>query len=157
MPNTTQITIVGNLGDDPELRYTPQGNAVASFSVAVAQRKYDRDANKWTDAGTTWYRVNAWRDLAEHIAESLKRGNRVIVSGTIASRAWEDKDGNKRETWEVTADSVGADLAYATVTIRRTTRETVPEPADPWAGTDAAPREPAASQAGPRTETETET
>jgi single-strand DNA-binding protein len=153
MPNTTQITIIGNLGDDPELRYTPQGHAVSQFSVAVAHRKFDRETNKWIDAGTTWYRVIAWRDLAEHIAESFKRGHRVIAVGSLASRAWEDRDGNKRETWEITADAVGADLTYATVTVRRTVRENVPVPDDPWAGTDAEPGQ--ASEPAGETKAET--
>ena len=87
MITQTQITIVGNIGQDVELRYTAGGNAVATFSVAMAHRKYDKASNEWKDAGTTWYRVNAWRDLAEHAAESLVRGTRVIVVGSLASRA----------------------------------------------------------------------
>jgi len=160
MITQTQIAIVGNIGADIEMRYTPSGNAVASFNVAMAHRKYDKETGKWADAGTTWYRVNAWRDLAEHCAESLARGNRVIVIGSLAARAWEDKDGNKRETWEITADAIGPDLTYATAVIKRTARDTAPMPDDPWAEpataqepaqSRAEPAEPARGQAGNRT------
>ena len=132
MITQTQITVVGNTGADVELRYTPGGNAVASFNVAMAHRKYDKQNGKWEDAGTTWYRVIAWRDLAEHVAETLVRGTRVIVVGSLAARAWEDRDGNKRETWEITADAIGPDLTYATAVIKRAARDTAPVPDDPW-------------------------
>ena len=151
MITNTQITVVGNIGADPEMKYTPGGNAVVSFNVAMAHRKFNKETSKWDDAGTTWYRVIAWRDLAEHCAESLARGNRVIVIGSLASRAWEDKDGNKRETWEITADAIGPDLTYATTVIKRSTRNTAPLPDDPWAGNGQEPataREPAQSRAG---------
>jgi single-strand DNA-binding protein len=143
MITQTQVTVVGNIGADPEMRYTPTGNAVISFSVAMAHRKFDKETGKWADAGTTWYRVIAWRDLAEHCAETLQRGNRVIVVGSLAARPWEDRDGNKRETWEITADAIGPDLTYATAVIKRTTRETAPLPDDPWADNG---REPATAQ-----------
>lgn len=141
----TQITIVGNVGQAPELRYTPTGTAAASFSVAVPQRKRDAQGN-WTDAGTTWYRVNVWRDLAEHAAASLEKGTRVIVVGNIASRDWES-GGKSGTAWEVTADAIGPDLTFATADVKRTARDTVPPPDDPWAGIDAQPREPAAEPA----------
>jgi single-strand DNA-binding protein len=146
MPNNTPITIVGNLGADPELRYTSSGLAAASFNVAVAHRKYDRQANEWQDAGTTWYRVNAWRNLAENAANSLTRGTRVVVTGSLASRAWEDREGNKRESWEITADALGPDLSYATARVMRSRRDDMPAPdGDPWAdsGEPAEPAEPA--------------
>jgi single-strand DNA-binding protein len=133
MLNGTQVTVIGNLGSEPDMRYTPGGNAVASFSVAVPQRRYDKVSGKWEDTGTTWYRCIAWRDLAEHAAESLTRGTRVIVVGSLASRDWEDKEGNKRESWEVTVDAIGPDLTYATASVKRTTREKVPMPEDPYA------------------------
>lgn len=129
MYNGAIVTLVGNLGDDPEMRYTPTGKAVATFSMAVVVRRKDGDS--WSDVNTTWYRVNAWGNVGEHIAESLKRGNRVIVTGTLMARPWEDKEGNSRQSWEVTADTVGADLAYATVQIKRANRES-PIPEDPW-------------------------
>jgi single-strand DNA-binding protein len=148
MINSTQITITGNMGSDAELRYTPTGTPVVTFSVAVAQRKYDKESGKWADAGTTWYRVNAWRDLAEHCAESLTRGTRVIVMGALASRDW--TDGDKRGTsWEITADAIGAELTYATATVRKTSRSAVPLPPDPWDrdGDRSAPAETASEPA----------
>lgn len=138
MLNGTQVTIVGNAGGDPELQYTPTGTAVASFSVAVAQRRFNRDTSRWEDKGTTWYRVNIWRDLAEHVAETVKRGMRVIVVGSLESRSWESGD-KSGISWEITADAIGPDLTFATADVRRTTRDTVPMPDDPWAGRDVLP------------------
>jgi single-strand DNA-binding protein len=132
MPNDVRITVVGNLGADPELRFTPGGNAVTSLNVAVQNRRYNQATQEWEDTGTTWYRVNAWRYLAENVAESLTRGQRVIVHGILAARPWEDKEGNKRESWEITADAIGAELSFATVTVKRATRETAPVPDDPY-------------------------
>jgi single-strand DNA-binding protein len=116
MLNGTQITIVGNIGADPDMRYTPTGQAVASFSVGSQNRRIKR-GNEWEDTGTTWYRVITWRDLAENVAQSLKRGIRVIVVGTLVSRDWEDKDGNKRTSWEITADACGPDLSFTNVAV----------------------------------------
>jgi single-strand DNA-binding protein len=132
MINGTPITIIGNVGEDISLRYTPNGNAVASFSVAVPQRRYDRQTGKSEDKGTTWYRVIAWRGLAENVAESIRRGTRVIVFGIIESRAWENGE-KSGVSWEITADAVGPDLSFATAGIRRISRDTVPDPDDPWA------------------------
>jgi single-strand DNA-binding protein len=131
MLNGTQITIVGNLGNDPEMRYTPTGLAVTSFSVGVANRRVKR-GNEWEDNGSTWYRVTAWRDLAENVAQSLVRGSRVIVVGILASRDWDDKEGGKHTSWEIVADACGPDLSFANVAIARTKRATVREtvPAD---------------------------
>ena len=148
MITSTQITVVGNLGADVEMRYTPTGNAVANFNVAMAHRKFSKQTSKWEDIGTTWYRCTCWRQLAEHCAESLTRGSRVIVVGTLASRAWEDKDGNKRETWEITADAIGPDLTYATASVKRTARDIVPMPDDPWAGDGSAETGSEPAQAG---------
>jgi single-strand DNA-binding protein len=135
MINGTQIAIVGNLGADPEMRYTPTGMAVTNFNVGVPNpRRQDKATGKWNDTGTTWHRVNAWRDLAEHCAESLARGVRVIVVGTLTSRDWISKEGEKRVSWEITADAIGPDLTYATASIKRTHRDDVPVPDDPWAG-----------------------
>lgn len=135
MLNTTQVTIIGNTGEAPETRYTPTGTPVASFSVAVPQRKYNRETGKWDDVGTTWYRVNCWRDLAEHVAESIGKGTRVIVVGALAARDWE-RDGKTGTTWEITADGIGPDLTWATATVKRTARDSVPPPDDPWAETE---------------------
>jgi single-strand DNA-binding protein len=145
--NGTPITIIGNLGGDPEMRYTPTGQAVTAFTVAVPQRKYNRDSREWRDVETTWYRVISWNYLAEHCAESLTRGMRVIVTGNLAARQWENKEGEKRETWEITADGIGPDLTFATARITRATREDAPHPADDPA--HAQPAEPASEPGEP--------
>jgi single-strand DNA-binding protein len=146
MINGTQITIVGNLGADPEMRYTPTGQAVTSFSVGVQNRRTRQDNGEWNDTGSTWYRVTAWRELAENAAQSLTRGTRVIVTGILASRQWEDKEGNQRYTWEITADAIGPDMTFAAVAIAKSKRsvaprkETVPAGNDPWITGEAAER-----------------
>ena len=139
MISGVQVTIVGNIGADPEMRYTPTGQAVTSFSVGSQNRSYKKD-DKWVDTGTTWYRVIAWRDLAENIAQSLKRGNRVIATGSLVSRDWEDKEGNKRTSWELTADACGPDLAFANVAVapRAKRARAGASPDDVWAGNGAA-------------------
>lgn len=147
--NQTTITIVGNLTDDPELRFTPNGTAVASFSVAVNPRRYDATAGAWKDGEPAFHRVAAWRHLAEHIVESLHKGDRVIVAGTLAQRHWEDeKTGEKRSAWQLTADVVGPDLTYAIALVtkaQRTVRGDV-APDDPWAS--ASPVRPPGAAAG---------
>lgn len=110
------ITIVGNLTDDPELRFTPSGNACAKFTVALNRKNFNTETKKWEDAGSDFHRVTAWRLLAENIVESLKKGDRVIVQGMLKSSTFEDNEGNKRTYWEVTADAVGPDLMFAQVT-----------------------------------------
>jgi single-strand DNA-binding protein len=133
MINGTQITVVGNVGGDPELRFTPSGAAVATFSVAHTPRRFDKTANKWIDGTATWYRINAWRALGENIAETVTRGQRVIVVGTIAARDWvNEKTGEKGTSWEVTADAVGPDLTWATAKVTRAKRDGTPMPEDPW-------------------------
>jgi single-strand DNA-binding protein len=129
--NGTPITIVGNLTDDPELRFTPSGAAVAKFSVAVNRRQFDRQANEWKEAGTDFHRVSVWRDLAEHTAETLTKGMRVIVVGDLRQRTWTDEKTNeKRSAWEVTGDAVGPDLTFATATVTKTTRTNGSAPGD---------------------------
>jgi single-strand DNA-binding protein len=137
MINGTPITIVGNVGQDPEMRYTPGGNAVVRISVAVPQRRLNKTTGQYEDTGTTWHTVIAWRGLAENVASSIQRGQRVIVIGTIASRDYERGDGSNATAWEVTADAIGPDLSYQTATVRRTTRDTAPMPDDPYQGPGA--------------------
>lgn len=137
--NAINVTVAGNLARDPELRYTPAGTPVASFTVASGKR-YRNNAGEWVDGPTSWVRCNAWRDLAEHIAESLAKGDRVIVTGEIGQRDYEAKtaDGKgteKRSTWEVQAMDVAASLRSATVKIAKTRRNGAPVPDDPWADT----------------------
>jgi len=116
-----QVTIVGNLTDDPELRYTPNGAAVAKFRVAV-NRRYKDQSGEWKDGDTSYFTVNAWRTLAENVAETLTRGTRVVVSGRLQYRAWESQDGEKRSAVEIEADEIGPSLRWATARIERNPR-----------------------------------
>jgi single-strand DNA-binding protein len=126
------ITVTGNLTGDPELRYTPTGAAVAQFTVASNER-YRANNGEWQDGPTSFVRCNAWRDLAEHTAESLSKGDRVVVTGTLRQRDYEAKDGSKRTVWELAVSEVGAALKYATVKISKARRDGAPIPEDPWA------------------------
>ena len=112
------ITVVGNLTADPELRFTKSGKAVASLNVAESQRVKEGDT--WKDGDTTYWRVTAWDGLAEHIGDSLAKGQRVIVTGRIASRTYETREGEKRTVYEISADAVGPDLKWATAKVERT-------------------------------------
>ena len=135
MLNATVITVVGNLTDNPELRFTPSGVPIARFTVAVNPRVFDKASGEWRDGDPSFYNCTAWRQLAENAAESLSKGLRVIVTGTIAQQRWETDQGEKRSTFAVTAEAVGPDLLYATATVRKTVRagnDTVSSD-DPWA------------------------
>jgi single-strand DNA-binding protein len=112
MMNITQITIVGNVTGDPELRFTQSGRAVANFSVAVTPRTFDKPTNSWQDGTTAFHRVTAWGDLGENVAAFVRRGKRVIVTGALGQRNWEDKEGNRHSSFEVTASGVGLDLTF---------------------------------------------
>ncbi len=119
MAGETTLTIIGNLTSDPELRFTPSGAAVASFTVASTPRTFDRQSNEWKDGETLFMRCSAWRDLAENVAQSCSRGSKVMVTGRLGSRSYETKEGEKRTTMEMQADEVGAALSRATVQITR--------------------------------------
>ena len=119
---TINITFEGNLTEDPSLRFTPSGAAVANFTVAHTPRRFDKQANEWKDEETIFLRCSVWRDQAEHVAESLFRGTAVIVSGKLGARSWEAKDGTKRTDLEVTVDSIGPSLARATAQVRKSER-----------------------------------
>ncbi len=108
----TAITIQGNVGADPELRFTASGDGVASFSVAVTER-IRNDAGDWEDGDTTWYRVTAWRKLGENVAESIRQGDRVIVTGRLKADNWEDRDGNARTSLDVQANDVGKSVLWS--------------------------------------------
>jgi single-strand DNA-binding protein len=114
-------TIVGNVTRDPDLKFTNSGVALASFGVAVNRRKKDAAGN-WVDDDPSFFDVVAWRDIAEHCAESLQKGDRVVVSGTLRQRTWETDDGQKRSKVELVADDVGASLRFATAVITRAQR-----------------------------------
>jgi single-strand DNA-binding protein len=119
MPDT-HVTITGNLTADPELTITTNGAAVANFRVAVTARV--RDGNAWRDGDTSFYRVTCWRDLAEHVTDSLGKGDRVLVVGQLRMRSWETPEGEQRSLVEVTADEVGPSLRWATAKPERVTR-----------------------------------
>ncbi|GGB23119.1 single-stranded DNA-binding protein [Flexivirga endophytica] len=173
----TVITVIGNLTQDPELRFTPSGAAVANFTVASTPRYMDRQTNEWKDGETLFMRCSVWREAAENVAESLTRGARVIVSGRLKSRSWDDKEtGQKRTTMELDVDEVGPSLRYATAKVNKTQRGGGQQgggfggnsggqqggfgggqQSDPWAtggqggqqgGAPAAPQQPAGGQQG---------
>src|SRR6186713_2803214 len=102
----SKVTIIGNLGRDPEMRYTPNGRAVTEFSVAVTHSARDPQTGEWADEATDWFRVTVWGDRAERTAEQLRKGNRVFVEGRFRTREFETKDGQKRISLEITADNV---------------------------------------------------
>src|SRR6187551_3704482 len=116
------ITVIGNLTNDPELRFTPSGAAVANFTVASTPRMFDRQSNEWKDGETLFMRCSVWRDAAENVAESLGRGTRVIVSGRLKSRSYETKEGEKRTVVEMDVDEIGPSLRSATAKVNKTQR-----------------------------------
>ena len=123
MAGETLITLVGNLTGDPELRFTPSGAAVANFTVASTPRNFDRQTNEWKDGETLFMRCSIWREAAENVAESLHRGTRVIVTGKLISRSWDDKEtGQKRTVMEMQVDEIGPSLKYATAKVNKTER-----------------------------------
>ncbi|MEV0292584.1 single-stranded DNA-binding protein [Nocardia sp. NPDC050710] len=113
MSGETTLTVIGNLTADPELRFTPNGAAVVNFTVASTPRVFDRQANQWKDGPALFMRCTMWRDAAENVNESLTRGARVIVTGKLQQRSYEDRQGQKRIVVELVADEVGVSLKYA--------------------------------------------
>jgi single-strand DNA-binding protein len=118
----TQITLIGNLVDDPQLRYTPTGQAVASFRVASTPRFLDKSTNEWKDGDSLFLSCNVWRQAAENVAESLQRGMRVIVSGRLRQRSYETKEGEKRTVYEIEVDEVGPSLRNASAKVVKSSR-----------------------------------
>lgn len=116
-----QVTVVGNLTDDPELRYTPAGVAVANVRVAVNRRRFNKDTSSWEDQLDGYFTCNIWREHAENVAESLKKGDRVLVAGRLRSRSYEDRDGNTRWVTEIEADEICPSLRWARASINKTT------------------------------------
>ena len=155
MAGETPITVVGNLVADPELRYTPQGVAVANFRIASTPRTFDKQANEWKDGDSLFLTCNVWRQAAENVAESLQRGMRVIVMGRLHQRSYETREGEKRTVFEVEVDDVGPSVKNASAKVVKAARSTntyagSPQGGqaqgggggsdDPWAsGTPAAP------------------
>jgi single-strand DNA-binding protein len=118
----TQITIAGNLVSDPELRYTPTGQAVATFRVASTPRFMDRNTNEWKDGESLFLSCNVWRQAAENVAESLQRGMRVIVNGRLRQRQYETREGEKRTVYEIEVDDVGPSLRNASAKVTKSNR-----------------------------------
>jgi single-strand DNA-binding protein len=152
MAGETVITVVGNLTADPELRFTPSGAAVASFTVASTPRNFDKNSNEWKDGDALFLRCSIWRQAAENVAESLQRGMRVVVTGRLKQRSFETREGEKRTVIELVVDEVGPSLKYATAKVNRTQRGSSgggfgadnsgggSAPADdPWASSGPAP------------------
>jgi single-strand DNA-binding protein len=123
MAGETVITVVGNLVDDPELRFTPSGAAVANFRIASTPRTFDRQTNEWKDGDALFLSCSVWRQAAENVAESLQRGMRVVVQGRLKSRTYETREGEKRTVFEIEVEEVGPSLKYATAKVTRTTRQ----------------------------------
>jgi single-strand DNA-binding protein len=121
MATDNTVVVVGNLTDDPELRFTPQGVAVANFRLAVSRRVKD-ESGQWKDGETSFFRVSCWRQLAENVAESLTRGSRTMVTGRLRMRQWETQEGEKRSVVEIEADEVGPSLKWATAKVEKTSR-----------------------------------
>jgi single-strand DNA-binding protein len=122
MAGDTVITLVGNLVDDPELRFTPSGAAVAKFRIASTPRRFDKQTNAWVDEEALFLTCNVWRQPAENVAESLQRGMRVIVQGRLRQRSYETKEGEKRTVYEIEVDEVGPSLQFATAKVTRANR-----------------------------------
>lgn len=120
MAGETLITVVGNLTADPELRFTPSGAPVANFTVASTPRTFDRASGEWKDGDAMFLNCAVWRQPAEHVAESLTKGMRVIVQGRLRSRSYETREGEKRTVFEVEVEEVGPSLRYATAKVTRT-------------------------------------
>ncbi len=122
MAGDTVITVVGNLTDDPELRFTPSGAAVANFTVASTPRSFNRQTSAWEDGDTLFMRCSVWRQPAENVAESLVRGTRVVVTGRLKQRSYETREGEKRTVVEMEVDEIGPSLRYATAKVQKTQR-----------------------------------
>ncbi|TDK24573.1 MULTISPECIES: single-stranded DNA-binding protein [Arthrobacter] len=122
MAGETTITVVGNLTNDPELRFTPSGSAVANFTIASTPRTFDRQSNEWKDGETLFLRASVWREAAENVAETLTKGTRVVAQGRLKSRSYETKEGEKRTVMELEVDEIGPSLRYASAKISRTQR-----------------------------------
>jgi len=119
MAGNTQITVVGNITADPELKFTPSGAAVTNFTIASTPRQFDRATNEWKDGDTLFMRSSIWREAAENVAESLTKGMRVIAQGDIVQRSYETREGEKRTVVELQVDEIGPSLRYATAKVTK--------------------------------------
>jgi single-strand DNA-binding protein len=143
MRNEIPLTVVGNLVEDPELRFTPAGVPVARFTIASTPRSWDREAEAWKDGESTFLDCTAWRSLAENLATSVTKGARLVVAGRLRTERWESAEGEKRSKVVMDADEVGASMTFATLAVTRTSRTAPRETGadDPWA--TASPTRPA--------------
>lgn len=132
----SNVTIAGNLTADPTLRYTQQGRPVVDFTIAASSRKFNKQTNDWEEGDTTFLRASAWRDMAENIAGSLHKGDRVIATGRLKQRNYQDREGNQRSSLELDVDEVGPSLKRATAQVTKTTGSQqaapVAESVDAW-------------------------
>jgi single-strand DNA-binding protein len=128
MANETTITVIGNLTNDPELRFTPSGSAVANFTIASTPRTFDRQTNEFKDGESLFLRCSVWREAAENVAESLTKGMRVILSGDLKQRSYETKEGEKRTVIELEVQEIGPSLKYANAKVNRTQRNSGGQP-----------------------------
>jgi single-strand DNA-binding protein len=122
MAGETVITVVGNITDDPELRFTPSGAAVANFTVASTPRTLNKQTNEWEDGEALFLRCSIWRQAAENVAESLQKGARVIVQGRLKARTWETREGEKRTSFELDVEEIGPSLKWATAKVTKASR-----------------------------------
>ena len=139
MAGETVVTVVGNLTADPELRYTQNGLPVANFTIASTPKTFDRQANEWKDGEALFLRASVWRDFAEHVAGSLTKGMRVVATGRLRQRSYQDREGQNRTAIELEVDEIGPSLRYATVQVTRTaatsgqgSRSQAPASDEPW-------------------------
>lgn len=148
MSGETVITIIGNLKEDPMLKFTPSGAAVVNFAVASTPRTFDKASNEWKDGEALFLRCSIWRQQSENVAESLTKGMRVIVTGRLTQRSFETREGEKRTVIELQVDEVGPSLRYATAKVNRTARGSDSgsgfgaAAADPWATSGPSSTEP---------------
>jgi single-strand DNA-binding protein len=158
MAGETVITVVGNLVDDPELRFTPSGAAVANFRIASTPRTFDKQSNEWKDGDALFLSCAVWRQAAENVAESLQKGMRVVVQGRLKQRSYETREGEKRTVVELDVEEVGPSLKYATAKVARVQRsgggggynssQGGGGGDDPWASTPAQSGQPAGQSGG---------
>lgn len=119
----TNITVVGNAVNDPELRFTPSGAAVANFRIASTPRKFNSQTNQWEDGEALFLTCNVWRQAAENVAETISKGMRIIVTGRLRQRSFQTKEGENRTVYEIEVDEVGPSLKYASAQVNRNPRE----------------------------------
>lgn len=131
MANLNKVFLIGNLTRDPELRFTTAGVAVCSFGIAWTPRRKNRDTGNWEDGEPSFFNCTAWRDMGENIAASLQKGTRVVVTGSVRSRDWEDNEGHKRTSIEIDVEDVAPSLRWAQVQIDRTERAKETRPSEP--------------------------